>query len=156
MMESAAGDSPAFPWRVYGFRALGWLMIAAVVCVSIVAGLRLRRWVFETTDPIRWSGDDTRGSYWGLLASGPEGYLNQYDKMGPEVPEWQDQSWVPWLDYGPLRLLVMRQWGAWQRAHHPPDPDDLFDAWQPPYWFNAPVLRFNTVLEGFAAICAFS
>jgi hypothetical protein len=155
MTESAADDSPAYPWRAYGFRALGWLMIAAVLCVSTVAGLRLRRWVFEITDPIRWAGDDTRGSYWGLLASGPEGYLNQYDKMGPEVPEWQDNSWVPWLDYGPLRLLVMRQWGAWQRAHHPPDPDDLFDAWQPPYWFNAPVLRFNTVLEGFAAICAF-
>ncbi len=155
MTESVADDSPAFQWRIYGFRALGWLIIAVIVCVSIVAGLRLRRWVFETTDPIRWTGDDTRGSYWGLLASGPEGYLNQYDKMDPEVPEWQDQSWVPWLDYGPLRLLVMREWGAWQRAYHPPDPDDLFDAWQRPYWFNAPVLRFNTVLEGFAAICAF-
>jgi len=155
MTESTADDSPAFRWRIYGFRALGWLIIAAVLCVATVAGLRLRRWVFETYDPIRWTGDDTRGSYWGLLASGPEGYLNQYDKMAPQVPEWQDQSWVPWLDYGPLRLLVMMEWGQWQRAYHPPDPDDLFYAWQRPYWFNAPVLRFNTALEGFAAICAF-
>jgi hypothetical protein len=155
MMESAADDSPASLWRVYGFRALGWLLIAAILGISTVAGLRLRRWVFEISDPIRFTSDDIRGAYWGLLASGPEGFLNQYDKMDPEVPEWQDQSWTPWLDYGPLRLLVMRQWGAWQRAYHPPDPDDLFDAWQRDYWFNAPVIRFNTVLEGFAAICAF-
>jgi hypothetical protein len=50
----------------------------------------------------------------------------------------------------------MREWGAWQRAHHPPDPNaPLIDAWQRPYWFSAPVLRFNTVLEGLSAIFAF-
>jgi len=134
---------------------MGWLFIALVLALSLREGLRLRRWAFETADPIRFSDDVQRGCYWGLLASGPEGYLNQYDKMDPEVPEWKDNLWVPWLDYGPLRLLVMRQWGAWQRANHPPDPGDLYNAWQRPYWFNAPVLRFNTVLEGIAAICAF-
>jgi hypothetical protein len=148
-------DPPAFRRRVYGLRALGWLIIGAVLFFAVVAGLHLRWWVFQISDPIRFIDDDTRGCYWGLLASGPEGYLNQYDKMDPEVPEWQDQSWVPWLDYGPLRLLVMKEWGEWQRAYHPPDPNDLFNAWQRPYWFNAPVLHFNAALEGFAAICAF-
>ena len=39
--------------------------------------------------------------------------------------------------------------------HHPPDPNvPLMDAWQRPYWFTAPVLRFNTVMEAFAAVCA--
>jgi hypothetical protein len=144
------------PWSACGLRALIWLLIAAVFWIAFIEGMRLRRWAFEITHPIRFIGDDSRGTYWGLLASGPEGYLNQYDKMGPEVPEWQDQRWVPWLDYSPLRLLVMRQWGAWQRAYHPPDPNaDLMDAWQRPYWFNAPVIRFNTVLEIFSCVCAF-
>ena len=93
------------------FALLGWLVIAAVLFFAVVAGLHLRRWAFEITHPIRFIGDDSRGTYWGLVASGPEGYLNQYDKMGPEVPEWQDQRWVPWLDYSPLRLLVMRRMG---------------------------------------------
>jgi hypothetical protein len=142
-------------WRVYAVRSLGWLFIAAVLALSLREGLRLRRWAFDIADPVRFSDDLDRGVYWGLVADGREGYLNQYDKMDPEVPEWQNNLWVPWLDYAPLRLLVMRQWGAWQRANHPPDPGDLYSAWQRPYWFSAPVLRFNTVLEGIAAICAF-
>jgi hypothetical protein len=134
---------------------VGWLFIIAVLVVAFVAGLWLRRWLFDFSDPIRFIDDARRGTYWGLLASGPEGYLNQYDKMDPEVPEWQDQLWIPWLDYGPLRLAVMTGWGKWQRAYHPPDSDDLFNAWQRPYWFSAPVLHFNEVLEGISAICAF-
>jgi hypothetical protein len=144
------------PWGMYALRAAGWILIAGIAWISIVVGIRLRHWAFEVSDPIRFLDDMRRGTFWGLLASGPEGYLNQYEKMEPEVPEWQDSSWTPWLDYSPLRLLVMREWGAWQRVHHPPDPDvPLMDAWQRPYWFSAPVLRFNTVLEGFSAICAF-
>jgi hypothetical protein len=142
--------------EVYAWRAVGWLLIAGILPIAIVLGLRLRYWAFQAADPIRFLDDMRRGTFWGLLASGPEGYLNQYEKMDLEVPEWQDSRWTPWLDYSPLRLLVMREWGAWQRVHHPPDPAvPLMDAWQRPYWFSAPVLRFNTVLEGFSAICAF-
>ena len=115
MMESAAVDSTAFPWRSSWISRFGLADDRRRSLRLHRGGPALRRWVFEISDPIRWAGDDTRGSYWGLLASGPEGYLNQYDKMDPEVPEWQDDLWTPWLDYGPLRLLVMRQWGAWQR-----------------------------------------
>ncbi|MGD0464343.1 MAG: hypothetical protein ABSB74_17810 [Tepidisphaeraceae bacterium] len=147
---------PPRPWTAYALHALIWLIIILVFWISLVEGLRLRRWVFDITDPIRFINDTARGSYWGLVAAGPEGYLNQYDKMDPEVPEWQNSQWVPWLDYGPLRLLVMRQWGAWQRAYHPPDPNgSLYDAWQRAYWFNAPVINFNIALEIFSAVCAF-
>jgi len=143
-------------WGVYAWRALIWLLIAGVFWICFAEGLRLRRWVFDVADPIRFVGDMSRGTYWGLAASGPEGFLNQYDKMDPQVPEWQDERWVPWLDYSPLRLLVMREWGEWQRVHYPPDPHvSLMDAWQRSYDFNAPVLQFNTCLEAFAAICAF-
>jgi hypothetical protein len=140
----------------YALRIAGWILIAGIIPIAIVLGLRIRYWTFDVSDPIRFPDDARRGTFWGLLASGPEGYLNQYEKMDLEVPEWQDSRWTPWLDYSPLRLLVMREWGAWQRKHHPPDPDvPLMDAWQRPHWFNAPVLNFNTTLEGLSAILAF-
>ncbi|HEY1921538.1 MAG TPA: hypothetical protein VGG44_02140 [Tepidisphaeraceae bacterium] len=140
----------------YALRAAGWLLIIGIIPIAIILGLRLRYWTFNASDPIRFISDMRHGTFWGLEASGPEGYFNQYEKMDPQVPEWQDSRWEPWLDYSPLRLLVMREWGAWQRAHHPPDPNiPLTQAWQRPYWFNAPVLNFNTVLEGLSAIFAF-
>ncbi len=149
-------DSSPSRGRIYFMRTLIWLLIAATVAFSFREGIRLRRWVFDATDPIRYLDDIHRGCYWGLTASGPEGYLNQYDKMQNEQPDWQDSRWAPWLDYAPLRLWVMREWGVWQRKHFPPDPNaPLIDAWQHPYAFNAPVLRFNTAMEIFAAFCAF-
>jgi hypothetical protein len=142
--------------RTYTARALIWLLITATLAFSFHEGIHLRRWAFELTDPIRYLDDIHRGCYWGLTASGPEGYLNQYDKMQDQKPDWEDSRWVPWLDYAPLRLLVMRQWGAWQRVHFPPDPDTpLMQAWQHSYAFNAPMLWFNTAMEIFAAFCAF-
>ena len=143
-------------WRVLLLRILIWIVIAAVLVISFREGLKIRRWAFEATDPIRFVDDIQRGCYWGLVASGQEGYLNQYDKMQDELPDRLDARWVPWLDYAPLRLLVMREWGAWQRAHYPPKPNEpLLEAWQHPYEFNAPVLWFNTGMEIFGAFCAF-
>jgi hypothetical protein len=143
-------------WKTIAFRILGWCLVVAIFVLAGALGWRLRHWAFDISDPIRFFDDTARGSMWGLIASGPEGYFNQYDKMEPEVPEWQDPAWTPWLDYAPLRLLVMREWGAWQRKYHPPEPGTLpFDAWQRAYWFNEPVLRFNGTLEAFSAICAF-
>ena len=47
-------------------------------------------------------------------ATGPEGFLNQYEKMAVERPEWGI-----FLDYSPLRLLVVREWGSYLRRHFP-------------------------------------
>lgn len=143
-------------WRGYLLRGFVWLLVAAVAWICFVEGLHLRHWVFDITDPIRFNDDIRRGCYWGLKASGSEGYLNQYEQMCIERPEWQDARWDIWLDYGPLRLLVMRQWGVWLRAHHPPGAFvPLIDAWQPPWAYTAPVLQFNTAMDAFAAILAF-
>ncbi len=57
-----------------------------------VEGMHLRHWVFDMTDPIHFNDDIHRGCYWGLKASGSEGYLNQYEKMRIERPEWQDAA----------------------------------------------------------------
>jgi hypothetical protein len=150
---SATGDSSR--WRVYGLRAVIWVLIVVALSVCAVEGWKLRRWVFDAFDPVRFIGDMQRGTYWGLEASGPEGYLNQFDKMDPQVPEWQDDRWVPWLDYNPLRLGVMYEWGRWQWKHAPPDSGVAnLDAWRHEYAFNWPVLTFNAVLESISAIFA--
>jgi hypothetical protein len=155
-MDSAPVAAPSPRRRNFALHALIWLLIIAVFYVAFVQGLRLRRWIYDIADPIRFVDDMYRGVYWGLVASGPEGYFNQYDKMAPQLPEWQDSRWVPWLDYCPLRLLVMREWGVWLRANHPPDPGvPPLGAWQRPYWYMVPVLAFNTILEFFSAVCAF-
>lgn len=143
-------------WRKLAVRILIWGLIAVILAFSAREGLRLRRWTFDVTDPIRFVDDISRGCYWGLCASGPEGYLNQYDKMQDELPDRLDSKWVPWLDYAPLRLLVMREWGQWQRRFFPPNAHArLIDAWQRSYDFNKPILIFNSVMAGFSALCAF-
>jgi hypothetical protein len=143
-------------WSVYFLRGFIWLLIAAAAWICFIEGLRLHRWVFDITDPIRFNDDIHRGCYWGLKASGSEGYLNQYEKMRIERPDWQDGRWDLWLDYAPLRLLVMREWGVWLRVHHPLGMfTPLIDVWQRPWAYTAPVLYFNTAMEAFAAILAF-
>ena len=133
-----------------------WGLTILVIAFAAFGGLRLRRWVFEITVPIRFTPDIQRGCFWGLKSAGPEGYLNQYEKMSAEKPEWQDARWQPWLDYAPLRLLVMRQWGAWIYRHDPPDAMGiLVNAWQPSYEYNAPVLDFNAAMDGLAAVLGF-
>jgi hypothetical protein len=152
--------APTRPWLLYAHRTGIWIIIAGILLGAFVAGWNLRRWVFDMAQPIRFSDDLERGFYWGLEASGLEGYLNQYDKMDPQVPEWQDNRWVPWLDYGPLRLLVMREWAIHQRTVAertglPPYDIPSLDAWQRDYDFNAFVMHFNITLEFFACVCAF-
>jgi hypothetical protein len=143
-------------WKPVALRAAIWFAIVVLLTFCAVKGLQLRRWLYIASDPIRFQDDMRRGTYWGLHASGPEGYLNQYDKMQPEVPEWQDNRWTPWLDYSPLRLAVMTGWGAWQWHHRPPDLNaPLMDAWQRDYGFAWPVLYFNTALEGLSCVFAF-
>ena len=48
------------------FALSGWLIIAAVLFFAVVAGLHLRWWAFQISDPIRFIDDDTRGSYLGI------------------------------------------------------------------------------------------
>jgi len=159
-MTQPALDAPAIKprrsWGIYAARFGGWILIAAVVWGAAVAGLRIRYYTYQVCDPLRFIGDMYHGLFWGLETTGPEGYFNQYDKMAPEVPEWKDSNWAPWLDYNPLRLGVMREWGAWVRSHQHLDPDlPLTEAWQRPYWFTEPMLHFNTALEGLAAVAGF-
>jgi hypothetical protein len=152
---TARGDS--IRWRKYAVHTLTWLLIALVFVMAFRVGWKIRRSIFDIFEPVRFLSDDSRGCYWGLVAAGPEGYLNQYDKMEPQLPERLDQRWDPWLDYAPLRLLVMRNWGAYLYRHNYVDPNstDLLNAYQTSFDFMAPPLYFNAAMEVFASVCAF-
>jgi hypothetical protein len=130
---------------------VAWCLIAAAICWAFVEGVRERRWVWEITAPIRFTSDIDRGFYWAMQTSGPDGYLNQYDKM-----ELQGPDWSLWLDYAPLRLLVMEQWGKWVRRHYPQYGDRTRGVdWDPSFRFNRPLLYFNVVMDGLGCVCAF-
>jgi hypothetical protein len=127
-----------------------WCLIAFTICWALVEGVRERRWVWEITTPIRFTSDIRRGFYWAMQCSGPEGYLNQYDKMEIQGPDWN-----LWLDYAPLRLLVMDQWGKWVRGHYPQYERDSGQDWNPSFRFNQPILYFNVFMDCLGSICAF-
>jgi hypothetical protein len=156
--EAPAIESPDSETRAMGLInpkplrwAFIWLLIAAFAVALALAGLSLRRWVWTITDPLRFVHDTQRQCYWAIESTGPEGFLNQYDKM-----EIQTRDWGVWLDYVPLRLLVMRQWGVYLRSHFPDlDAASPLSAWRRSYEFSAPLLYFNACMDGLAAICAF-
>jgi hypothetical protein len=129
---------------------VGWCAVSLLIGISIVAGLAVRRAVWSITAPIRF-GDIQNGFYWAMQSSGPQGYLNQYEKMADERFDWGR-----WLDYAPLRLLVMDQWGSWVRRTFPMPTDYAqHEQWSPEYAFNRPVLEFNTLMDAVGAVCAF-
>jgi hypothetical protein len=136
---------------VFGKPFLLWTFIAVLASVSAIEGWALRRWVWDITDPLRFTPDTERHCYWALETTGPEGFLNQYEKMAI-----QTRRWDIFLDYVPLRLLVMQRWGVYLRSHFPDIASDRPEnAYQRSYEFSAPLLRFNAAMDGLAAICAF-
>ena len=130
---------------------IAWCAIGLLLGAAFVGGLAARRATWEVTKPIRF-GDIQNGFYWAWISSGPQGYLNQYEKMANEQFDWGR-----WLDYAPLRLLLMNRWGTWVRRHYT-QPIDAYEQkpWNPPYAFNEPVLDFNTVMDLLAAVCTYS
>src|ERR1700677_2712085 len=121
-------------------RAFAWLLIAAFVGGMAGLGIELRLWVWDNTEELRFVPDTIRHCYWALETTCPEGFLNQYDKMAIQTRDWD-----VFLDYVPLRLLVMREWGLYLRRHFPDIANQQpMDAWQPSHAFTAPLLYFNT------------
>jgi hypothetical protein len=129
-----------------------YFRIALIVLIGLAVwfagreGLRFRRWVWDTTTPIRFKGGLDRGFEWGRV-SASEGMLNQYEKMQVQKPA--DKNW---LDYGPLRLEVMTLWAKWAAVHHP-----NVRRWSDDgsYELTAPLLRFTLGTEIAGAVAAF-
>ena len=136
--------------------------------LCLVGGLYARRQTLDIFDALRFHSDVQRRCMWGLEATGPEGFLNQYEKMAIEQPQWST-----FLDYSPLRLLVVRQWALYLRDHFPEvnsvPPSQAYDHALPPetrsggtpsqlklsFRFHLPVLCFSAGLDLLGAIAAF-
>ena len=142
-MESPSAKRPIALWlpRIA-------ILIALAIFLFFIGktGLTWRRWVWDTTVPIRFWNDIDRGYDWGRK-SATEGYLNQYEKMQPQQP-----NDVNWLDYPPLRLGVMTLWGKWSLLHFP-----KVKIWHQDhsYALTEPVLHFNLAMEILGLVGAF-
>lgn len=156
--SSASGNHTTVTRRI--MRWLGFAMVVLAIVVGMTwvfqTGLSERHRIYETTPRIRHVYDITHNLMWGMRAV-DEGYLNLYANVLSETPSGNYQ-----LDYVPLRLLVMRQWAVWVRAHYPnnplvqvPNKSRLRTGWQPDYDFTHPLLMFSTAMEGLSAVLVF-
>jgi hypothetical protein len=145
-----------------------WLVASGVAAIGLYAGIRLRFWVFDTCDAIHFQSDIQRQMMWGMECLGPEGFLNQYDKMAIEPPDSQ-----PFLDYSPLRLAVMTGWAACVKHRFPGiesvPAEEAYDfalspsdrgSYEPSSLalsrkFQGPVLWFNVLMDLVGVIAAF-
>ncbi len=140
-----AGAKRPRRWRLLSM-PLRWLIFIMICLVSLHYGLAAREWTFRATDQIHFFSDINRGYMWGIR-SARDGYLNIYEKQKDQQP-WDN----PFIDYAPLRLAVMRNWGQWVLAHYPDATDNNR---RNDYEFHQPVLKFNTAISIFGAIGIF-
>jgi hypothetical protein len=112
-------------------------IILAVLGGSIWAGLHLRRWAWDQTETIRFTGDIRNGFNWGRRAL-DVGFLDLYDKV---VADSGDTTRYR-LDYTPLRLGVMTAWTAWLGREFP----DI-TRWENSYAHTWPLLYFNIACQ---------
>jgi hypothetical protein len=145
-----------------------WLLVSGVVAIGLYAGISLRFWVFDICDAIHFESDIQRQMMWGMECLGPEGFLNQYDKMANEPPDSR-----PFLDYSPLRLAVMTGWAACVKHRFPGiesvPAEEAYDFALPPSdrgsyeptslalsrKFQGPVLWFNVIMDLVGVVAAF-
>jgi hypothetical protein len=123
---------------------LGWLVLFCVAYQSLQAGLHVRRWAWDQSDPWRFQGDIRNAYSKGQMALDPSnGYLNLYTRFRQQPRPGTGFN----LDYSPLRLLIVTEWVAWTRQQFPHVED-----WQDTYAFNAPLLELNAALAAVGAV----
>lgn len=157
-------------WRGRLHRAAVLTVALDVVLVSLLAGLRLRQWMWVHTDApyasMRFDFDIGNAHNWGtavlreataLAAADPRGgkstdlrhfwpaYVGLYDRVVREHPDGEYG-----LDYTPTRLLIAALWVRHEHLVYP-----HVGTWQRPYSYTAPLLRLNALCELLAALGAF-
>src|SRR5688572_29126386 len=76
-------------WRARLSHAAIWTLVLMFSATAIVAGLELRKWTWNLTYSLRFIPDiAARGYVWAHTSSGPEGFLNIYDKMAAQDANW--------------------------------------------------------------------
>lgn len=145
---------------------LGWVL---VIAMAIGLGLGARVWTWQETGRIRFSLDFQNGYRWGSEVMrdagliGPQAeqgdkpgqietwsrflaaYVNIYDRVYSEAADRNNDYW---LDYPPLRLLIMSVWTKGIRERQPtlevPASHDVI-----------PMLKFNVCVEFISALSMF-
>ena len=135
-------------------------LLALTLVALFAAGILLRQYTWRQTTHLRFQRDIVNGFYWGTqtLAEGHRfspkaksdswpvlirGYLSLYDRVEDDAFEKNY-----YLDYPPLRLLVMSIWAREVRAKFPGAEDGT-----PAY--VEPLLTVNTICELVTAIGVF-
>lgn len=167
---NATSHSQPAVWRGRLHRLALLLLALDVVLASLLAGLRLRRWMWIHTDApyasMRFDFDISNAHNWGmavmrqataLAATDPRGgkaadwrhfwpaYVGLYDRVVREHPEGEYQ-----LDYTPTRLFIAALWVRHEHLIYP-----HIREWQRQYQYTAPLLRLNSACELLAALGAF-
>lgn len=145
---TASPSAPAAPGdrsRHRGLRVAVYVLVAAALLLALRQGLNLRRWVWDTTEPVRFKWDINNAFNWGQRAN-RVGYVRLYETLLTD--EGVDGGFG--LDYTPLRLLVVTTWVRWLEATYPG-----VERWQNSYAYTWPMLRVNLAAELAAAVAMF-
>lgn len=148
----AAVSAARWPWMRW---IVGGLLFVLIVGMSIDYGLRLRRWAWDASAPIRFTVSVKNSIEWGRYTN-QVGHLKiydlLYDKYGPNG-DYRGPADIA-LDYPPLRLLIIEKWTAWAAKHFPPPPGRPL-VWRRDYEFNRPMIELNTACELAGAVAMF-
>ncbi|HEY2714032.1 MAG TPA: hypothetical protein VGI60_16080 [Chthoniobacterales bacterium] len=142
--------------RVFASLAARRILLGFTLVGLLFGGVALRRFTWRETKHLRYQRDIVNGFYWGTqtlveghkLSPGEQsdswrvfvrGYLGLYDRVADDAYE---QNY--YLDYPPLRLLVMSIWAREVRAKFPGAEDGTPE-------YVEPLLMVNTVCELFTA-----
>ena len=136
------------------------VLLGLVLLAVVIGGLGLRRYTWRETTHLRFQRDIVNGFYWGSqtlaegrrLSPGEEGdswatfargYLSLYERV-------QDDAYESnfYLDYPPLRLLVMSVWAKEVRAKFPGAEDGTPE-------YVEPLLNVNVFCELLTAVGVF-
>ncbi len=145
-------------------RGAGWAGLALALLVVGLAGLHVRKWAWDQTEPMRYVLDIDNAFRQGTRSLAT-GFVDRYDDEAARKPEW-----VMELDYGPGRLAVATLWARWVRARVAAPaigPDPATDQWRVEFYPYArrigftyalcrPLLLFNLAGEGLAAVAVFA
>jgi hypothetical protein len=136
------------------------ILLGLVLMALLAAGIALRQFAWRETKHLRFQRDIVNGFYWGsqTLAEGrrlspgekgdswstfARGYLGLYQRVEKEA--YQNNFY---LDYPPLRLLVMSIWAKQVRAKFPGAEDGTPE-------YVEPLLRVNLAAELLTALGVF-
>lgn len=125
------------------------VLAAALAIAAIWFGMRLHRWTWDQTDPIRFRADIENAWAQGSRAV-RDGYLGIYDQAARDATPDADGRPQYSLDYAPGRLLVATLWANWARTHF----HDA-DHWENTWDFSAPLLTLNRIAMLASAAGAF-